>query len=323
MKRRAFIAGLGGAAAWSLAARAQLPSMPLLGYLSPFRPGVYAPPGFLKGLSEVGFVEGRNVAIEYHWANGDYGLYPALAADLVRRRVSAIFATSTAAALAARDATTSIPVVFALGSDPVQLGLIASLSRPGRNITGVTTLVTELGAKRLEMLHLLVPKAALIALLVNPSGRTAEADSTELLTAGRTLGIQIPVLHASNEGDFDKVFSSLTQMQAGGLVIGAGPFFNSRTELLSTLALRHSIPAIFQYREFPAAGGLISYGSDLSEAYRLAGTYAGRILKGEKAADLPVQQATKVELVINMKTARALGLTIPETLLATADEVIQ
>jgi putative ABC transport system substrate-binding protein len=330
MKRREFITLLGGAAAassnlWPLAARAQQPAMPVIGFLNSASPNGYADRvrAFRQGLGETGAVEGRNVAIEYRWAEGNYDRLPAMAADLVRRQVTVI-AANGAAAVAAKATTTTTPIVFTSGDDPVQLGLVASLNRPGGNLTGVTGLDVELTPKRLELLHELIPTAAVVAVLLNP----ANAARTEKLTTGleaaaRTIGQQIKVLHASTERDFDAAFATLLQLRAGGLVIGTDAFFNSRIELLATLALRHAVPTIYQYREFAAAGGLMSYGGSFTDPYRLAGVYTGRILKGEKPADLPVVQATKVELIINLKIAKALGLTVPTTLIGRADEVIE
>jgi putative tryptophan/tyrosine transport system substrate-binding protein len=324
MRRREFIAGLGGAAAWPLIARAQQPALPVIGFLNGGLPGGYAPmvAAFRQGLKETGYVEGQNVAIEFLWAEGQYDRVPAMAAELVGRKVAVIVA-NTPGNLAAKAATTTIPIVFTIASDPVQIGLVASLSRPGGNITGVTQLNVEVGAKRLEFVHELIPTATLIAVLVNPTNPNAETQLRYLQAAARILGVQLHVLQASTERDFDTVFATLAQLRAGALVIGVDVFFVSRIDQLAALALRHAVPAIFQDRAFAAAGGLMSYGGSTPDSYRLAGVYAGRILKGEKPSDLPVQQATRVELIINMKTAKAFDLTFPRTLLGRADEVIE
>jgi len=327
LRRRDFITMLGGAAAaWPTAARAQQSARPVVGVLGATTAQGYAAQlaAFRQGLNEAGFVEGRNVAIEYRWAEDQYDRLPALAADLVRRQV-AVIATigGNPSSSAAKAATATIPVVFHGSVDPVEAGFVASLNRPGGNLTGVVTLNTELGQKRLELIHELVPTATTIGLLLNPTNAVAEIQSKDLQAAARTLGLQLRVLHASTERDFDEVFATLIRLRAGGLVIGSDGFFVSRSEQLAALTVRHALPAIFQYRAFVTAGGLMSYGGSVTDSYRLSGIYTGRILKGEKPADLPVQQATKVELMINLKTAKALGLTVPLPLLGRADEVIE
>jgi putative ABC transport system substrate-binding protein len=327
MKRREFITLLGGAAAWPLAARAQQAAMPVIGFLQGGSPGPYALylTAFRRGLDEAGYVEGRNVAIEYRWADGQYSRLPGLATDLIGRQVT-VLATpgSTPATLAAKAVTTTIPIIFFVAGDPVELGLVASLNRPGGNLTGVTGLTAEVAPKRLELLHELVPTATTFALLVNPtSPAQADPQVRDLQAAASKLGLQVHILRASTEPDIDAAFATLVQLRAGGLVIGPDVFFNTRSEQLAALGLRHAVPTVYQYREFPAAGGLMSYGTNLSDMYRVAGLYTGRILKGEKTADLPVQQATKVELIVNLKTAKAIGVTVPTALLVRADEVIE
>jgi putative ABC transport system substrate-binding protein len=326
MRRREFVWSVGATAAWPLAARAQQP-MPVLGFLSSTWPDWDAGRlrAFREGLSETGYVEGQNLTIEYRWSEEQNERLPALAADLVSRKI-AVIATAghTLGAFAAKAATATIPIVFTTAFNPVELGLVASLNRPGGNVTGVTTLSAELESKRLELLHGLVPNATIIALLVNPtSPSNTEILSRDLQTAARTLGANLQILDASTELDFDTAFATLAKLQAGGLVIGTDALFISRSEQLAALTVRHSIPAIFQFRPFAAAGGLMSYGGNLADLYRQSGVYAGRILRGEKPADLPVQQSAKVELFINLATAKALGITVPEPLLRRADEVIE
>jgi putative tryptophan/tyrosine transport system substrate-binding protein len=327
MRRRDVLNLLSGAAlSWPVAARGQQAAMPVIGFLGTRAPGddPHLLAAFRRGLKEAGYVEGQNVAIEYRFAENQYDRLTPLAADLVRRQVIVIAANGRAAQ-AAKAATTTIPIVFTAGFDPVEVGLVASLNHPGGNITGISILDVELGPKRLELLHELVPAATSFAALVNPTDPArAETTSKELQAAAYSLGLQqLHVLHASTDRDFDTVFASLVQLRAGGLVIGGEPFFNSRSEQLGELTMRQAVPAVYQLRTFAAAGGLASYGASLSDSYREMGVYTGRILKGEKPADLPVQQATKVELIINLKTAGALGITIPLTLLGRADEVIE
>ena len=327
MKRRAFITLLGGAiAAWPPAARAQQLAMPVVGFLhgaSPnegYRSVVAA---FRQGLEEAGYVEGRNVAIEYRWAEGNYDRLPAMAADLVRREVAVIAATSTPANLVAKAATSTIPIVFTAGGDPIRLGLVASLSRPGGNVTGVVSLTQDVAPKRLELAHELVLTATVIGLLINPKNPNAGSVTRDSQAAAANLGLQLTVQHAGTEAELDDAITSFRQTRAGALVIGTDAFFNSHAEQLGALTIRNSVPAIYANHEFVAAGGLASYGGDTVEQYRLVGRYVGRILKGEKPADLPVQQSTKVELIINLKTAKALGLTVPSSLLGRADEIIE
>jgi putative ABC transport system substrate-binding protein len=328
MRRREFIAFLGGAAvAWPRTIRAQQRAMPVIGFLGSASPDLYARGlrAFRQGLGETGYVESRNGTIEYRWADGQNDRLPALAADLVRHQVSVIAAlVGTPAALAAKAATGTIPIVFQVGTDPVAAGLVASLARPGGNVTGVTNLNTELGPKRLELLRELIPTANTIALLVNPTSPfITENISREMQSAARTLGLQLHILNASTERDFDTVFATFLQLRADALVIAPDAMFISRSEQLGALTLRHAVPAITQFREFTVAGGLMSYGGSFTEAARQVGIYTGRILKGEKPADLPVQQITKVEMIINMKTAKALGLNVPNTLIGRADELIE
>jgi putative ABC transport system substrate-binding protein len=327
MKRRAFIAGLGSAVAWPLAARAQQPAMPVIGYLSPqsaeddYKNRTVP---FLQGLKETGYVEGQNVEVEYRWADNQLDRLSALATDLVRRRVAVVVASNAPAALAAKAATTTIPIVFTTGGDPVALGLVASLNRPGANVTGTAILTAELGPKRLQLLRELMPNAAVFGVLADPAARNTQSIIPDLQAASRTLGLQLVVLNARTDRDLEAAFANFSQQHVGAVLVGISTFYSRHLEQLAALAARHALPAIYQYREFALAGGLMSYGSSLSYTYHQAGIYTGRILKGEKPADLPVERATsKFEFVINLKTAKALGLTIPETLLATADEVIQ
>jgi putative tryptophan/tyrosine transport system substrate-binding protein len=324
VRRREFITLLSGAAAgWPTVVRAQQPAIPVIGFLNSRAPSENPAilSAFRRGFEEAGYVEGRNVAVEYRWADGQYDRLPALAADLVGRQVAAIVANGPAVQTA-KSATSTMPIVFVVGFDPLAFGLVDSLSRPGGNLTGVSVLDVEIGAKRLELLHELVPTATIIALLVNPTTPAAETVTREAQAAARGLGLQLHVLHASSDRDFDTVFATVAQLRAGALVIGADPFFTSRSQQLAKLTVDRA-PAIYEFREFAAAGGLISYGTSIVDAYRLAGVYTGRILKGEKPSDLPVQRATKVELILNLKTAKALGIAIPLPLLGRADEVIE
>jgi len=327
MRRRELITLLGGAAAWPLAARAQQAAMPVIGFINGGFPEGYTTEraAFLSGLDEAGYVDGRNVTIEYRWAEGQTDRLPTLANDLVQQQVAVIAATSTPAALAAKAATKTIPIVFETGADPVQLGLVASLNEPGSNITGITQTNLEVSPKRLELLHEIMPAARVMALLVNPRNpAVAEATTNQMQAAARMLGLDLQVLHASNDDEVEAAFAKAVQMRASAVVMSAGdPFFTSQARPLAALAVRYAMPAVGPGRDFAAAGGLVAYGADINDAYRLAGSYTGRILKGEKPANLPVQQATKVELIINLKAAKALGLTVPLPLLGRADEVIE
>jgi putative tryptophan/tyrosine transport system substrate-binding protein len=327
MRRREFIAGLGSAAAWPAVAQAQQPTVPVIGFLSTQSADDdyknFTVP-FLQGLKESGYVEGQNVVVEYRYAENQIDRLPALAVDLVRRRVAVIVANGATAARAAKAATTTIPIVFATGTDPVTSGLVASLNRPGGNVTGSAMLAIELTPKQLQLLRDLIPNAARFGVLLDPAApSTTQSVTTDLRAAARTLGLQIFVVPARTDSDLEPAFATFSQQRVGAVLVGLSFFYDRRTEQLAALAARHALPAIFPYREYVLAGGLMSYGSSISYEYRQAGIYTGRILKGEKPADLPVQQVTKIELIINLKTAKTLGLTIPETLLATADEVIQ
>jgi putative tryptophan/tyrosine transport system substrate-binding protein len=327
MRRREFIGLVGGAVvAWPIAGRAQQPSMPVIGFLSATSAEVYADRlrAFAQGLNEEGYIEGKNVALEYRWAGDHEEQLPVLAAELSHRQVTAITAGGTQSAQAAKAATASIPIVFETASDPVALGLVASLNRPGGNLTGVTNLNVEVGAKRLELVRELLPAATNVAVLVNPSAPIiTEQVTRNMQTAASALGMQLHVLQASTDNDLGTVFAGLGQLRADALVIGPYQFFNSREKQLAALSLRYAVPTIFVYRRFAAAGGLLSYGANETETYRLVGIYTGKILKGEKPGDLPIQRSTKVELIINLKTAKALGITVPLALSGRADELIE
>jgi putative ABC transport system substrate-binding protein len=327
MRRRDFITLVGGATAWPVVGRAQQPAMPVIGFLNSGSPDdTYASrlAAFRQGLSENGFVEGRNVAIEYRWAEEKYDRLPALAADLVRRQVAVILATGGASpALAAKAATSTIPIVFQHGSDPIKLGLVASLSRPEGNVTGVTFITAELGAKRFDLLRQLVPLATTVGYLVDPRDPQSADQTADVLAAARALGRQVVVAEARSDRDFDAAFATFAQRRANALVVGAFPLFNNHRNKLVGLAANHRIPAIYQFREYALEGGLLSYGADILDAYRLGAVYVGKILKGAKPVELPIQQPTKFELIINLKTAKALRLEVPPALLASADEVIE
>jgi ABC-type uncharacterized transport system substrate-binding protein len=325
VRRREFITLVGGAAAWPLAARAQQPAMPIIGFLDPSSADEYAPflAAFRSGLNEAGFIEGRNVAIEYRWADGRYDRLPALAAELVRVPVAVLVATGITAAVATKAATATIPIVFNTGGDPIRFGLVASLNRPGGNVTGVASLGKVLVAKRFELLREMVPKADVIAFLVNPNNAVAELDTSDAQAAAATLGQKLIVLKASGKDDIDTAFSTIVEQRGGGLLLQVDPFLQSRRDQLVALAARYALPAIYERRDFVAAGGLMSYGTSLRDALRLVGNYTGRVLKGEKPADLAVQQAVKVELIINLRTAKALGLDVPMSMLMRVDEVIE
>jgi len=325
MRRREFLSAIGAVASAPFAARAQQLAIPVIGFLSSGTAAglEYLTAAFRQGLGEAGYVEGRNVAIEYRWAEGQYDRLPVIAADLVRRRVSVVLAGTTPAALAAKKATSTIPIVFIVGADPIAIGLVDSLSRPSSNVTGVSNYLSDLGAKRLELLRELVPNAAVIGVLVNPSFPDAESQSKDLKEAAHKLGQLVRIVNVNNEKDFDAAFATLRQLQAEVLLVTVDPLFNSRREQLIALAAQHKIPAIYFGREFVVSGGLMSYAANLADGYRQASIYVGRILKGTKPADLPVVQPTKFEMVVNLKTAKTLGLTIPPSLRARADEVIE
>jgi putative ABC transport system substrate-binding protein len=326
VKRRTFIAGLGSAAAWPIVADAQQSNLPVIGYLGSQsadddQKNVTGP--FLQSLRETGYIVGQNVAIEYRYAENQYDRLPALAADLVRRRVAVIVAAGTPATLAAKAATTTIPIVFNTGGDPVALGLVASLNRPGANLTGSAILEGELAPKRLQLLHELIPNAALFGVLADPAFPTTPSTLADLQAAARTLSLKLVVVNASSDSDLEMAFATFSQQHVVAVLVGISALYTRRTEQLAALASRYALPAIFPYREHALAGGLMSYGGSLGDGFHQVGFYTGRILNGDKPADLPVQQLTKIKMIINLKTAKALGLTIPETLLATADEVIQ
>jgi putative ABC transport system substrate-binding protein len=324
--RRQFITLLGGVAMpWSLTARAQQPAMPVVGFLSSASAVAFEHLAqvFRDGLSEAGYVDGRNISIEYRWAEGHYDRLPALAADLVRNQVAVIAAMGSPAGPAAKAATATIPIVFSIGIDPVKAGLVTSFDRPGGNATGVINFATATVTKQLELLHKIVPTAVIMAVLMNPNFPAAEEETRELHEGARTLGLELHVLNATDESEIDTAFTRIAQMRVQGLLVAGDPVFTSRRNQLIALAARYAVPAIYTFREFPAVGGLMSYSTSLADAYHQVGIYTGRILKGEKPADLPVVQPTRFELVINLKTAKALGITVPPTLLATVDEVIE
>ena len=326
MRRREFIVFVGCAAAWPLAARAEQSAMPVIGFLNSASPQPFANyvAGFRAGLKDTGYVEGQNVAIEFRWAEGHYDRLPEMAADLVHRKVAVLVSTGgTSSITAAKAATTTIPIVFTTGSDPVRLGLVTSLSRPGGNITGVNFFVTQMESKRLGLLRALIPGVQLIAVLLNPNIPIHARQKTDVEEAAHAFGQQIHLLSASNESEIDAAFATAMQLRAGAMLVGADPFFNSQRDKIVALAARYSIPAIYEQREHALAGGLMSYGTNLSEGYRQAGVYAGRILKGEKPGDLPVAQSSKFEFIINLKTAKALGIEVPPNLSAEADEIIE
>jgi putative ABC transport system substrate-binding protein len=325
MRRREFILLLGGGTAWPLAARAQQPPMPVVGFVNSVSPGGSYPPlpAFFKGLGEIGFVEGRNVAIEYRWAEGQYERLPGLIADLVQRKVSVITATSTPAAVAAKSATSTIPIVFEIGTDPVELGLIASLNRPGGNVTGVTNLTVELASKQLGLLRELVHGTTAITVLTNPHYPGTEKQLRDVEAAARMLGLQLVVLRASTEQELETAFATMAQQSPGTLLVGTDPFLVRRCDQIIALAARHATPAMYSARECAVAGGLMSYAPNFADSYREAGIYTGRILRGEKPADLPVQESTKFEFLINLKTAKALGIEVPNSMQLLANEVIE
>jgi putative ABC transport system substrate-binding protein len=326
MRRREFITFLGGAAAWPIAVRAQQPTTPVIAFLSQRAPDDAARPmaaAFRQGLGETGYVEARNVTIEYYWMEGQTDRMPGIAAELARRPVALIAAFGTATAFAVKTATTTVPVVFMTGDDPVQVGIVVSLSRPGGNLTGVTFVTATLGAKRLELLRAIVPSAETIALLVDPKSSESTSQAKDVQDAARKLGQRLAVFNASTDGELDASFTAMVQTRAGAFLNAGSPFLGSRLQRIVALAARHNLPAMHQFRDYVVAGGLISYGASIAEAYRQSGVYAGRILRGEKPSDLPVLQPTKFDLVINLKTAKALDLNLPATLLALADEVIE
>ena len=325
MSRRAFITLLGGAAAWPLTARAQQPAMPVIGYLNPTPPDMSGErlAAFRQGLKDKGYIEGENVSIIYRWADNQSDRMPELASELMRRQVSVIVASTPPAALAAKGASTTIPIVFLVPQDPVTFGLVASLARPGGNLTGINFFVAELAAKRLGILHELIPAARRVGVLIDPTYPSAESEQYDVETAARSIGLEINVLNATNNRAIDAASAAFVRERLDALYIGSGPLFQSRRVHVVSLAMRHAIPAIYNVRQYPEVGGLISYGASITDAYRQMGAYTGRILMGAKPADLPVVQSSKLELVINAQTARILGLTIPPSLLSTADEVIE
>ena len=325
MRRREFITLIGGAATWPLAARAQQPTLPVIGFLNSTSPEGYAPyvAAFRQGLKETGYIEGQNAMIEYRWAEGHYDRLPAMAADLVSRKVAVLAATSTPAALAAKATTSTIPIVFTTGNDPIKVGLVASLNRPEGNLTGVSSILTELGSKRLALLRELVPRMTVVGFLTNPNFQDAEGQLSDMEAAARALALQLVVLRASTEREIDAAFAAVTQRGGGALIVATDPFFLAVRDHIIALAVRHAIPVMYPVRGYAGAGGLMSYGTDFKDSYRQAGLYTGRIAKGEKPGDLQVQRSVKFEFVINLNAAKTLGLSVPNSMHLLADEMIE